>query len=624
MNAPTLDDIARALGGEVRGDVACFPTPGHSKKDRGSWASIKPGAPDGVLIHCSNGGDPIAVKDMLRDRGVLPPLRAKNDNIPWRPPERETTPARRHAIRLLAGQKIVETFEFFGPDGTLLYRKHRIEPGRDRAKEFAYDHPDGNVGWRSRRGGEPVPYRLPDLIMAPKDLPIFMAEGEAKADRLAEWGFLATSHKDWRSFEFSGYVHGRQVFILPDNDATGADLASKAFEAVERAGGKPFYLRLPTLPEGGDILDWDGSSEDLRRLADQASVPQAMPFPELDLVELSNSRAHPKAFIIDRLAPAAEVTLFTGAGSAGKSLLAQQFATAAAIGRCTLGFDIEPVSSIYVTCEDDEGQLHWRQEHISSELRVSMADLAGKLHLVSLRGEIGSELATFAKDGTLKPTEAFHRLAATINVAKAKLVFLDNVAHLFTGNENDRGDVTRFINLLNKLAGETGAAIVLIGHPNKSGDDYSGSTAWLNAVRSQFVVQHDQETDVRTLIIGKANYARKGDSVRFVFKDWAFVGEDDLPPDQAKELAQTIRASRENEIFLSCLDARMNTPGREVGPNLGPNYAPARFAEMTEAKGLPKAGLVRAMERLLHLGTIVTKEIPRKGSETKTIIARSD
>jgi RecA-family ATPase len=49
------------------------------------------------------------------------------------------------------------------------------------------------------------------------------------------------------------------------------------------------------------------------------------------------------------------------------------------------------------------------------------------------------------------------------------------VAHLFAGNENDRGEVTRFINALNRLAGETGAAVLLLGHPNKAGDSYSGS-----------------------------------------------------------------------------------------------------------------------------------------------------
>jgi RecA-family ATPase len=63
-------------------------------------------------------------------------------------------------------------------------------------------------------------------------------------------------------------------------------------------------------------------------------------------------------------------------------------------------------------------------------------------------------------------------------------VFLDNLSHLFTGNENDRGDVTRFLNLLNRLAGETGVAIVLLGHTPKAfnqgntrGNGHSGSTA---------------------------------------------------------------------------------------------------------------------------------------------------
>src|SRR3546814_19155736 len=79
-----------------------------------------------------------------------------------------------------------------------------------------------------------------------------------------------------------------------------------------------------------------------------------------------------------------------------------------------------------------------------------------------------------------------------MEVTGSKLVFLDNVAHLFTGNENDRGQVTRFVNLLNRLAGNTGAAILLIGHPNKSGDTYSGSTAWLNAVRSQITIDHER------------------------------------------------------------------------------------------------------------------------------------
>jgi RecA-family ATPase len=78
-------------------------------------------------------------------------------------------------------------------------------------------------------------------------------------------------------------------------------------------------------------------------------------------------------------------------------------------------------------------------------------------------------LGTFDADGTLKPAVAFQRLVQMLQTTGAQLAILDNVAHLFTGNENDRGEVTRFVNLLNRLAGETGAAILLLGHPYSSG-----------------------------------------------------------------------------------------------------------------------------------------------------------
>ena len=618
MSAPSLHDIASVMGGEVRGNRACFPTPGHSKSDRGSWASIEPAAPDGVLVHCSNGGDPLAIKDELRAAGLLAPLAERGTPIPWNPPKRDPAPAPEHALKLRADQRIVATFEFYGTDGDLLYRKHRIEPGdKGHSKTFRFDRPNGSGGWLFGQGDDRVPNRLADLIAAPRDLPIFMAEGEAKADRLAEWGFLATSHKDWKSFEFSGYVKGRTVFILPDNDAAGETQAQTAFEAIEKSEGTPRLIHLPGLPDGGDVLDWSGTAGDLWKLTEQAKIEQAEPFPTLDLIALSKYPARPKKFIIDRLAPEGEVTLFTGPGSSGKSLLSQQLATAAAIGKSTLGFEIEATPSIYITCEDDADQLHWRQEHLCAALGTDMAAIAGRLHLASARGELGSELATFAADGTMKPTKAYERLVATLSATGARLAFLDNVAHLFAGNENDRGEVTRFVGLLNRLAGETGAGIILLGHPNKSGDTYSGSTAWLNAVRSQFTVEHDELSDARTLKIGKANYARKGDQVRFFWQNWSFVSEDELPPDRAREFMESQQAAGDNEIFLTCL-REMVRQKRAVSEKSSKTYAPLVFAKMPEAKGLGKIRLEKAMDRLFRIDRIERAEL-WKGPDRKAV-----
>ena len=323
----------------------------------------------------------------------------------------------------------------------------------------------------------------------------------------------------------------------------------------------------------------------------------------LDLAALAKVKPAPKAFVIPLLAPAGEVTLFTGAGSAGKSLLAQQLATGLAAGVATLRLEMGQAPAIYLTCEDDDGQLHWRQAHICEALGVPMASLAGKLHIASLRGALDNALGAAGPDGEFMLSASYRRMAALIRRTGAKLVALDNVAHLFPGNENDRGEVTRFVNALNRLAGETGAAVLLLGHPNKTGDSYSGSTAWLNAVRSQFVIKHDLQTDMRTLTVGKANYARKGEQLRFAWVDCAFVLEDDLPPDTARELAETGKAHSGNDAFLRCL-ALCTERRRNVSHMPGCNYAPKIFAGMPEAKGMKKPEFEAAMERLLTIGSI--------------------
>jgi len=69
-----LHGIARQFGGEVRGQTAKIPGIGHSAKDRSVTITDDPNAPDGCLVHCFAGDDPLAEKDRLRDAGFLPKL----------------------------------------------------------------------------------------------------------------------------------------------------------------------------------------------------------------------------------------------------------------------------------------------------------------------------------------------------------------------------------------------------------------------------------------------------------------------------------------------------------------------------------------------------------------------
>ncbi|TXH00854.1 MAG: hypothetical protein E6R09_07760, partial [Rhodocyclaceae bacterium] len=172
-------------------------------------------------------------------------------------------------------------------------------------------------------------------------------------------------------------------------------------EALRSLKAKGLSSQVGTFKDACAVFEIDPS--DLRQ---QHNTDTALP--TLDLVAMSKTRAKPTEFVIERIAPKGEVTLFTGAGSAGKSLLSQQLATATAAGIGCLGLTLTPTTAHYITCEDGADQVHFRQERLCEALGIPMASLAGKLHLTSLRGELGNELATFGSDGKIIPTDTYH------------------------------------------------------------------------------------------------------------------------------------------------------------------------------------------------------------------------
>lgn len=68
-----IEAIARHYGGKVCKGNALIPTPGHSRRDRGTAIKVSAHAPDGCLVACYNGtqADALAVKAMLRADGFL-------------------------------------------------------------------------------------------------------------------------------------------------------------------------------------------------------------------------------------------------------------------------------------------------------------------------------------------------------------------------------------------------------------------------------------------------------------------------------------------------------------------------------------------------------------------------
>ena len=73
----TLQEIARALGGEVQGHQVRAPGPGHSPKDRSLAVMPSSTAPDDFVVFRHAGDDPLECKDFVRERCGLAPFKPR-------------------------------------------------------------------------------------------------------------------------------------------------------------------------------------------------------------------------------------------------------------------------------------------------------------------------------------------------------------------------------------------------------------------------------------------------------------------------------------------------------------------------------------------------------------------
>ena len=132
-------------------------------------------------------------------------------------------------------------------------------------KEFRPFHENGDGRWiiGDPQGKLPL-FNLPKLLapdLNPSSEPVFLVEGEKCVCRLESLCFLVTTSAhgakgaritDWEP------LAGRFVVILPDNDESGQTYedtsASFLMQMSPRAMVK--VVKLPGLPEKGDIVDW--------------------------------------------------------------------------------------------------------------------------------------------------------------------------------------------------------------------------------------------------------------------------------------------------------------------------------------------------------------------------------
>lgn len=343
----------------------------------------------------------------------------------------------------------------------------------------------------------------------------------------------------------------------------------------------------------------------------------------LDPLRWAGRAPPPMRWRIPGLVPDGAVTMLSGDGAAGKTTLLQQFVTAAAAGRPTIGLHVEPCKALLIACEDEADELHRRQVAMNASMGVDMADLENLL-IVSRVGQ-PNELLRRNKFGKAEGSSQFYgEILSLVRSFGAQLIGLDGLHDLFDGNENSRPEARQFVNLIRKIALENDGAVILNAHPSlqglNSGSGTAGSTAWNNAVRSRLYLHRpkgeEDDATARELTTKKANYAQSGGSIKLRWSDGVFVAET-----PAGGVVGAIERGILEKLFVAEL-AKALADGLEpsIRVEAREQYCPKLLQGRPPLRSHSVADLERTMRSLLGGGEIVMGETDAPPSRRKKII----
>jgi putative DNA primase/helicase len=542
----SIEEIARACGGEVSGGQARVPGPGHSAKDRSLSIKICAVHKDGFLCHSFAGDNPIVCRDYVRQKLGMGPWQPgatrERPPIARRPaPIATQTAAARVMVEASAALPPCERPEKFiqgegdGPpahpcelrrhvyrrDGVAVRVKIKIQSrnGSTRFQNWYRVVKDDSTGWQAQKpsGFIAVPYVgavTPfDPELAADD--VLWPEGERDVDTLAGLGLPAFTFGgtgDGLPAEAAAYLCGRRLVILADNDKQGREHAEKKAAVAHDAGAASVrVVHFPELPEHSDVSDFmaaGGTAEALQARIDAApywTPATAQPAQAgLEVTCLANVKAQPIEWLWQDWLAVGKVHVLAGDGGLGKSTILCDLAARTSTGsawpdRATNG-DMGG-SVIILAAEDDVA------DTLKPRLVAAGADPERIFVIRSVRSDDLSR-RTFSLQADLP------RLEAEIEArGDCRLVIIDPVSsYLGKVDSHKNAEVRMVLEPLGEMAARMRMAVICNNHLSKGtgGANHRiiGSVAFVNQARAAFIVAPDAENEGRVLLMpSKMNIA---------------------------------------------------------------------------------------------------------------------
>jgi KaiC/GvpD/RAD55 family RecA-like ATPase len=455
----TLDarTIARVMGGDVNGDGALVPGPGHSPKDRSLSVKPDPAAREGFVVYSFAGDDVGECRDHVKDKlGIAAePARKSNVNAQG------------------SGLRIVDTYPYHNEHRQSVFEVVRFEP-----KTFRPRRKDENGGWvwdlkEVRR----IPYRLPEIISAvAAKKPVLIVEGEKDVEALRSHGIAATTCPGgagkWRD-EYNTHFRGADIVIVGDNDEPGRAHTHQVAQALIAVAERVRVLDLascwPECPAKGDISDWlasGGPCEQLVEWINQAPeyiepAPPASRFKPLTLAEFFSLTIKPRGMVLDPIIPEKGLAMVYAVRGTGKTYLVLGIAYAVATGTQFLKWKAPHARRVLLI--DGEMPAAALQERLAKVVQGATVEPAENM-LTIISGDLIEEGGV----GNLADPKVQAELEP--HLEGVELLILDNLSSLTAVIRDNDADSWNPIQAWLLRLRRRGISVLIVHHAGKGGE----------------------------------------------------------------------------------------------------------------------------------------------------------
>ena len=445
--------IVRELSGKRLSDGSynCL-CPCHDDRNPSLNVALKE---DKILLHCFAGCNNADIIAVLRERGLWP-----------RQPKRDDPPLPPGIRKNWKGKNFTRLWIYRDGDRKILgyTARYDSEEGKDVIPYF--DYRGGR--WHAKSHPAPRPlYGLNLLAKAPKDLTIWIVEGEKCADALRKVHRLAvTSLGGCKAARFADWspLAGRKVRIWPDNDRPGRKYAEEVKTQLQ-ALMPPASIEMIdsarlNLPEKGDVVDWlkIHSPEEL----DSLPLEKKKKVVSLGIQELLEYDFKPREMILAPWLPTQGLAMVHAKAGTGKTFLGLGIAYAVASGTKFLKWEAPKARKVlYVDGEMAGDDVKTRVEKLIVEHDYKIPD-NDYLRTVTpdVREGIIPDLGTL---------EGQRFLEEELAQRDSELIILDNLSCLQrTGDENKAQDWIIVQDWLLHLKG-IGKTVLIVHHSGKGG-----------------------------------------------------------------------------------------------------------------------------------------------------------